>query len=112
MSIEQTDVVDIVSTDRTTGHVVLTISDHLDWSDSTAHQRLLQNKLNRYLAFVESGEILQSYPDAKDRPIAFKVVFQFPPDEAGQAFLGKVRPIIESAGFSLRDEVFTGARFN
>lgn len=112
MSVEQPDTIDIVSTDRTTGHVVLAISDHLDWSESTAHQRLLQNKLNRYLAFVESGEILQSYPDAKDRPVEFKVVFQFPPDEAGQAFLARVRPITESAGFSLRDEVFTGARFN
>jgi len=112
MSIEQTDVVDIVSTDRMTGHVVLTISDHLDWSDSTSHQMLLQSKLNRYLAFVESGEILQNYPDAKNRPVAFKVVFQFPPDQAGRAFLAKVRPIIESAGFNLQDEVFTGARFN
>ena len=73
---------------------------------------LLQSKLNRYLAFVENGEILESYPDAKNRPVAFKVVFQFPPDEAGRAFLAKVRPIIESAGFSLQDEVFTGTRFN
>ena len=30
MSIEQTDVIDIISTDRVSGHVVLTISDHLD----------------------------------------------------------------------------------
>lgn len=112
MSIEQTDIVDIIGTDRITGNVILTISDHLDWCDSTAHQMLLQSKLNRYLAFVESGEILESYPDAKDRPIVFRVVFQFPPDDAGQAFLAKVRPIIESAGFTLRDEVFTGARFN
>ncbi|HEV3200807.1 MAG TPA: DUF6572 domain-containing protein, partial [Bryobacteraceae bacterium] len=107
-----TDVIDIISTDRMTGHVVLTISDHLDWSDSPAHQALLQNKLNRYLAFVESREILESYPDAQDRPIAFRVVFQIPPDEPGRAFLAKVRPIIESAGFTLRDEVFTGARSN
>ena len=112
MSIEQTDTVDIVSTDRVSGHVVLTISDHLDWSDSTAHLTLLQSKLNRYLAFVESGEILESYPDAKDRLIVFKVVFKFPPDEAGRAFLAKVKPIIESAGFSLRNEVFAGARFS
>src|SRR5580658_6387568 len=98
MSVEQTEVVDIISTERMTGNVVLTISDHLDWSDSTAHQMLLQSKLNRYLAFVESGEILESYPDAKDRPIEFKVVFQFPPDNGGQTFLAKVRPIIESAG--------------
>jgi len=36
MSIEQTDIVDIISTDRATGDVVLTISDHLDWSDIIA----------------------------------------------------------------------------
>ena len=89
MSIEQTDVVDIMSTDRASGHVVLTISDHLDWSDSVAHQRLLQNKLNRYLAFVESGEILQSYPDAKDRLIAFKVFFGFRQMRRGERFWPK-----------------------
>lgn len=111
-SIAQTDVGDIASVDRMTGHVVLTVSDHLDWSDSTAHQLLLQRKLNRYLAFIESGEILQSYLDAKDRLVAFRVVFQFQPDQAGRAFLAKAKAIIESAGFSLWDEVFTGAHFN
>lgn len=112
MSIEQLDVIEIVSTDRISGHVVLTISDHLDWSDSTAHQLLLQTKLNRYLSFVESGEIVEEYPNAKDKPVVFKVVFQFPPDEAGRAFLARARALVESAGFSLRDEVFTGPRFN
>ncbi len=84
MSIEQTDVVDIISTDRISGYVVLTISDHLDWSDSNGHQMLLQTKLNRYLAFVESGEILQNCPEAKGRSVEFKVIFQFPPDEGGK----------------------------
>src|SRR5690349_8719534 len=58
VSVEQPDFVDVISTDKQTGHVVLTISDHLDWSNSTNHQTILQAKLNRYLAFVESGEIL------------------------------------------------------
>jgi hypothetical protein len=112
VSIEQPDVIDIISTDRITGHVILTISDHLDWIDSTAHQLLLQSKLNRYLAFVESGEILEKYPNARDRAIVLSIVFQFPPDEAGRAFIAGARAVIESAGFSLRDEVFTGAPFN
>jgi hypothetical protein len=112
MSIEQTGVIDIISTDRLTGDVVLTVSDHLDWSDSTAHQLLLQSKLNRYLAFVESGEILESYPNAKDRPIVFSVVFKFPPDASGRSFLTKVKAVIESAGFRWRDEVFTGSHNN
>jgi hypothetical protein len=112
MSVEQTDVVDIISTDRDTGQVVLTISDHLDWSDRVGHQAILQKKLNTYLAFVESGEILEQYPKARNRPVAFKVVFRVPPDDSGRAFVAKAREVIETAGFALRDEVFTGGRFN
>ena len=112
MSVEQTDMVDIVSINRETGHVVLTISDHLDWSDSLGHQAILQKKLNTYMAFVENGEILVQYPQAKGRPVAFRVVFRVPPDDSGQAFVAKAREVIESAGFTLRDEVFTGGRFN
>jgi len=41
MTVKQLDVVDIVSIDKITGHVVLTMSDHLDWSDSAAHQEKL-----------------------------------------------------------------------
>jgi hypothetical protein len=76
VSVEQTDVVDILGIDRETGQVVLTISDHLDWSDSLGRQTILQKKLNTYLAFVESGEILsKQYPKAKNSPVAF-VVFK------------------------------------
>lgn len=105
MSIEQTDVIDIISTDRLTGDVVLTVSDHLDWSDSTAHQLLLQSKLNRYLAFVESGEIFEHYPKRKERPIVLRVAFKFPPDASGRSFLTKAKAVIEAAGFRWRDEV-------
>jgi len=105
MSVEETSVIDIIGIDQT-GQVVLTISDHLDWSDTIAHQKVLQEKLNRYLAFVESGEIIESYPDARNRTVAFRVVFKFPPDASGRSFLNKVEAVIESAGFTWRDEVF------
>lgn len=106
MSIEQLDVIDIVSTDTRTGHVVLTISDHLDWSNSVDHQTKLQAKFNRYLAFVESGEILTHYPNAKGRPIAIKVVFKYRPDPEASGFLARAKKVIESAGFTLRHEIF------
>ena len=111
MSVEQVNVVDAISTDQT-GHVVLTISDHLDWSDSIQHQTMLQAKFNKYLAFVESGEILERYPHAKGRPVAFKVVFKFRPDAQGLQFLARVKDVIESAGFSLRHEVFAESHDN
>ena len=102
VSIEQLDVVDIISTARFSGEVTLTISDHLDWNDSHAHQLLLQAKLNRYLAFIESGEIFESYPSAKGKTILIEVVFQFHADPAGISFLERARSVIESAGFFLK----------
>jgi hypothetical protein len=112
MSVQQTDVIDIIGLNRETGDVVLTISDHLDWSDSIAHQTILQNKFNAYLAFVESGEILRQYPDAKDRAVVFRVVLHTSPDESGCAFLRRAAEVIQSAGFRLVIKVFTGAQFN
>jgi hypothetical protein len=102
MSVEQLDVIDVISTDRL-GHVVLTVSDHLDWFDTVQHQNILQAKLNKYLAFVESGDILESYPDAKGRPVVFKVVFKFRPDPQGFQFLANAKSVIELAGFSLQE---------
>jgi hypothetical protein len=112
VSVEETDLIDIIGINRETGHVILTISDHLDWLNSTAHQLILQKKFNSYLAFVESGEISREYPDAKDRTVVFRVVFQTPPDKEGQAFLMRAAKVIESAGFALETEVFTGGQFN
>jgi hypothetical protein len=105
VSVDQVGVVDVVSVDQETGQVVLSVSDHLDWSDSTDHQNILQKKLNAYLAFVESGEIVERHPFARDRPVVFKVVFKFKPDREGEAFLARAREVIESAGFHLQFEV-------
>lgn len=104
MSVEQLDVVDIISVDFA-GHVVLTISDHLDWADSLEHQTKLQAKLNKYLAFIESDELLQRYPDARNRVVVIRVVFKYPPDQEGQSFLLRAKEAIEKAGFQLRHEV-------
>jgi hypothetical protein len=106
MSIEQLNTVDIVSEDKESGAVVLSITDRLDWSDTMKHQTLLQAKLNRYLAFVESGEILERYPKAKGRRLIIRIAFKFKPDLEGRKFLSKVKEIIESAAFGFRPEIF------
>jgi len=106
LSVEQLDVVDVISIDKNTGYVILTISDHLDWSDTVSHQITLQAKFNKYLAFVEGGEILTRYPESRGRPVMIKVVFRYRPDQEGIRFLARARDVIESAGLSLRHEVF------
>jgi len=106
MSVEDEAIVDIISIDEHKSAVVLTVSDHLDWSDSTRHQTILQSKLNRYLAFVESGELLERYPAGTGLRVRFRVVFKFKPDGAAIEFLTKARQVIENSGFTFETEVF------
>ena len=47
MSIEQSDVIDVISTNG--DRVILAISDHLDWDDEAGHVLALQDKINAYL---------------------------------------------------------------
>ena len=96
MSIEQADIVDAIGVDKETGGVVLTISDHLEWSNE--HLLLLQEKVNLYIGFVEAGDLVAVYPDAKGRQVSINVVFKYPPDVRGKNFLDRVGPIVEQAG--------------
>jgi hypothetical protein len=105
VAIDDPGVVDIISLEPA-GSVVLQVSDHLDWDDSVQHQLILQEKLNRYLAFIESGEILQSYPAAKGRPIMIEIVTQHDPDAGGIQFLEKAKAVVEQAGFAFRHTCF------
>lgn len=66
MSVDQSETVDLLSFEKESGDVVLTVSDHLDWQKSVAHQQILQAKLNTYLAFVEGGQLLAESQKPKD----------------------------------------------
>ena len=84
-----------------------TISDHLDWDDPASHLYTLQAKLNRYLAFIESGELLESRPGAAGKRVAIRVVLQHSPTVEGVGFFEQAKTIVEAAGFDFAYRVFT-----
>ena len=103
MSVDQADTIDFATIDNASGEFWLTISDHLSWDDNEGdHLVLLQNKLNAYLRFIESGEVFKRMPDAKGRSIVINLVGKFPLSQRADFFFGKARAAIESAGFRLQ----------
>ena len=96
MSVNQTETVDLIST-TPDGKVMLTISDHHSW-DETWHLQLLQDKINSYLQFIESGQIFEDYPNAAGRELIIETVMQFEPNEEGISFLEKAKEIVTKAG--------------
>ena len=105
MTVSNTRVIDLLGVDKTTGNCTLTITDHLEWSDQE-HLLVLQEKINTYLVFIESGEILEQYPEAKKNPIRINVVMLHEPTEEATNFLKQASIVISGAGFSFTWEVF------
>jgi len=107
MSIEQTSTVDFVSVDQTSNDLVLTISDHLAWDEGEGeHLLLLQEKLNAYLRFIESGEVVEKFPEARGRNLVINVVGKFPLSEQANLFFEKATAAIQAAGFTLKFSLF------
>lgn len=105
MTVSEAGVVDFVAVDKATGKCTLTITDHLEWSDQE-HLLQLQEKINCYLAFIESGQILEQFPKAKENSITINVVMLYEPTEEAMNFLKQASTVISGAGFSLTWEVF------
>ena len=101
MTVSEAGVVDAIGVEKDSGVVVLTITDHLEWGDAAAHLATLQAKLNRYLAFLESGEIQNSFPAAEGHSVRIDVVFQADPPLSAREFLMNAAATIQRAGFML-----------
>jgi hypothetical protein len=108
MPVDNPEVIDAIGLLETKGEVVLTIFDHLEWDDTNDHLLTLQEKINRYLAFIESRELLEKYPAAAGRQIRIDVCCQYPPSSNAERFMQRARVVVEGAGFLLSWRVLTG----
>ena len=103
MALEKPDVVDAVGVEEATGVAVLTIADAWDWTNEREHLLALQSKLNRYLDFIESGEIWKEYPQAVGRDLVIEVVGRFPIPEAGLELLRRAAEVSDNLGVQIRN---------
>ena len=101
MSITDTDKVDIVSTRPDASIVKLVIGDHLDWDDFETHALLLQDKINTYLTFIETGQIHRiksKVPDHAELHIVLAA--QCTPSAEAEALFGQIREFLERVGIA------------
>ena len=102
MSIDETDKIDLMFTDKENTRVDLVISDHLDWEEEEGeHLLLLQDKINAYLHFIESGQLAQERPDLAGLPVLIRVSGKYPPSEEATKFYRLAGRVVAEAGSSL-----------
>jgi hypothetical protein len=102
MAIDDTDKIDILFRDRE-DHAVLVIADHLDWEefDEGDHLLLLQEKINTYLAFIDSGQLVKEKPDWKGLPVIIQVDAMHAPSEKALQFYRMAGRVVAEAGVAL-----------
>jgi hypothetical protein len=102
MSIEKTDKIDLLGLNKETGNIELAIIDPLSWNNTDYHLQLLQDKVNAYLSFIESGEIYDVYPEANNHKFKIIVYINYQPNEFGNNFIRKLGKILSDAGYGFQ----------
>jgi hypothetical protein len=74
--------------------VFLSIIDPLMWDDENVHLFTLQEKINTYLYFIESGELLKAFPDSKGFDITIELVLKHYPSDEAITFFDKTIQIL------------------
>lgn len=111
MSISETRTVDIVASRPDSRVVKLVITDHLPWDELDAHLLLLQEKINTYVTFVESGQLARlKEPRIPDEPeIHIVVRSQFNPPAEAESVLARMREFLRGLGLAFSVELATGS---
>jgi len=102
MSIENTSVIDAIGTNDEKSTITLLATDHLKWGDDDdQHMLLLQEKVNTYLRFYESGEIFEHFPEAKNYGVTLKISGSYNLNSKGKWFYDQMIPILKEANFTV-----------
>lgn len=94
MSVIDTASIDAIGLEKEASRVFLSIIDPLVWDGENVHLFTLQEKINTYLHFIESGELLKALPDSKGFDIAIELVLKHMPSSEAITFFDKTSQIL------------------
>lgn len=87
--LEEPGKIDAAGIDRTSSEIVLSLFDAWSWEDERSHLFRLQEKLNNYFAFVETGQVNELFPGEQTSGCRIDVWFAHQPPESALDFLSK-----------------------
>ncbi len=106
MSVTDEKIIDFAGLDKNGKRLILTITDYLTWGEETddVHLLMLQNKLNVYLQYIESGEVNEEFEPDKYNYIVISIIAKYPFSAECLKFLSMSKKAINEAGFGLEWE--------
>ena len=87
MTTEDHQTIDFVALDRSDGSVILVLVEDRPWRDVGELLPDLQEKLNVYLNYVTSGQLISAYPETSTASVKIELRSAYPPGEREKKFL-------------------------
>ncbi|HOQ15788.1 MAG TPA: branched-chain amino acid ABC transporter substrate-binding protein [Defluviitaleaceae bacterium] len=106
MAIDDTSIIDWIAMSQDEQNLVMLITDHLDRDEDfeQTHLFLLQEKINVYLAFIDSREYIEVYPGKTFNHFVIEVHFLNAMSQNCKNFIDTVNRELEK--FNIRIEAF------
>ena len=106
MAVNNLKVIDGIGTNKEQDAIMLLLCDHLPWEGDTApkvvdHLLLLQNKINAYVAFLESGQYKEKYPMLDVKMAVIDIRFQYDIPKTCEQFLQTVQERLGELGIKI-----------
>jgi len=77
------------------------ITDHLNWTDEYKHLLVMQEKINIYIMFLESGQYKDVYINMEFQYVVIEIHFMYEPTEKARPFLQTVQNQISQMGIRI-----------
>lgn len=94
MSVEDTGSIDAIGIEKEQQRVYLSIVDALLWDDENIHLYTLQEKINTYLFFIESGELQKAMPGSQGCDVAIELILKHMPSSDAITFFDKTSQLL------------------
>ena len=87
-------------------HLELLLVDPIGWEEEieAVHLKILQEKINNYIYFLEGKQYVERYGDDFDQKV-IHITFQYSPSDNGLALLATVQKTLQNTDMSLKVEL-------
>ncbi len=100
MSISNHDIIDAVAANE--NKLILLISDHLRWDNyQVAHLKMLQDKLNTYIRYIEQGGYKERFPDKSFSEYIIEIQFLHQYDEGFARMVALAKPKLDKKNITI-----------
>ncbi len=98
-------VIDVVAQRPGSDEYVLVMLESREWDGSTERLAQIQDKINAYLEYVNSGQFCWMYPDATGRPVHIELRCSYEPDPNTVRFIDDARSYLAEHGVTFHLQV-------